>query len=72
MNTIDETKYKMKSEKELFEKVDKYLYDTPERTKITMAWLSANFKIKDKLIENQQKEIRALKKHIKILEKKKA
>ena len=41
-NKRDGEMKKQIKDKELFRLVDKFLYDTPERTKITMAWVSAN------------------------------
>jgi len=49
-------------DRKLFEDVNKYLYDNPKRTKVTMAWVSANCfsKIIVKYIKLKQK-LRGLK-----------
>jgi len=51
-------KTKLQKDKKLFEDVDKYLYDTPKRTRITMAWVSANCDVvKEKLMKKVEKLI---------------
>jgi len=51
-----------KKDKKLFEDVNKYLYDNPVRTKICIAWVSANCNCVEQKLK---KEIRHLKGKIK-------
>jgi len=45
-------------DRKLFEDVNKYLYDNPKRTKVTMAWVSANCDVvKEKLMKEIEKVI---------------